>query len=1468
MKDRKTITRKAIDQIVTPLDDSKETYLWDSKLEGFGVRCTTAGKDFVVRYGHDGNQHIEKVGSAFNSLSIERARQLATQRLVRASQVKKSGGKQKTQAGPGSLAEMRKRCREEVSVAAFYARGKELALDYGPLFKAITQLWKGKDSEALGRVTLPPGLDDEKESYFNHPVFVDACMQVIGAALDPENSQDTYLPIGIESFELSEKQLMSGWSYARLRPRPDDDVRVMADVWLFDESGRNVGAIKGVSLLLVDRRVFKRGSKPLDDWLYSLSWKVSNLENRAPESRHIEFKNCLLISDNRDLALSFSSQMKSYGHSFRTIIVEAGGSDSGEDHINITPSQIGELDDRLAALCSDGPDLDGVIHLFASIETRYSLRHESIEQAQKTACSSALTAARLLSGLANARRRQFWLITNRTQRVRPQDQVNVTHAPVWGLGRVIARELSSLRVCLLDVDTSDGSEIARIVLSELSVDEAEEQVAWRNGERYTARLERIIVNPESRLPSEPYCLKISQYGTFENLHFAPLTRRPPAAGEVELRVIATGLNFKDVLHALGMLNKDGAQSGIEFAADMPFGGECLGEVVTVGTNVSGIKVGERVIAAMAFGSFGSFVTVDSRFVAPVPAHVSDEAAATISTAFLTADYALHTLAKIRRGERVLIHAGAGGVGLAAIQVAKAAGARIYTTASPSKWGFLQALGVERVMNSRNLNFAEELSRPPCDGVDVVLNCLSGEFIAKSIQVLRPGGRFVEIGKIGVLSQNEVRKLRPDISYSSFDLMEIAESKPGLISSMLRSILDQIERRTLDPLPFTSFPMRRVADAFRYMSQARHIGKIIVVQERADRAGSQPAALTQLFKDKTCLITGGLGAIGLEIARWIVRQGGKNLVLVTRGEPGETAVRTIKALEDQGARILSLRADVSRREQLERIIQIAGESMPPIKGIFHAAGVLDDGIVTAQNWERFARVFAPKVAGAWNLHTAFKNSQLDYFVCFSSVAALIGSPGQANYAAANSFMDALAAHRSSLGLPGLSINWGPWSGSGMTGNLAERNRNRLRTSGVSLIESEEGLEVLESLLQQGVANAVAFPVNWSQFLMQFPEDNIPALYTNFGSDTASGGGDQESGPRQLLGLLRASNPERRLAVLCDTLREIIGTVLQIKALDTIPLNRTLRELGLDSLAGVEIKVKIEKAIGASLPSSLLLQAPSVVEIANTILEGLSLESPAETQSGSQSQFLSSWFTSNKQIPDHRARLFCFHHLGGGSSIFSQWHHRLPDWLEVFRIQLPGREDRIKEECIRQFDQLTTELSRIIYPLLDGPFFFYGHSMGALMAYDLAVTISEQYNLRPEHLFVGGLWPPQKHASSRQPIRSGAELLADLEIPDIILNDATYMETLIPIIRADDELLRSYRWKDKSPDFPITSFGGQSDPLIDKADISEWRHSTRGPSESHLLPGKHMFLVDSQSRLLEIISGVISRAMTQDHVSKAR
>jgi NADPH:quinone reductase-like Zn-dependent oxidoreductase/acyl carrier protein/NADP-dependent 3-hydroxy acid dehydrogenase YdfG len=672
----------------------------------------------------------------------------------------------------------------------------------------------------------------------------------------------------------------------------------------------------------------------------------------------------------------------------------------------------------------------------------------------------------------------------------------------------------------------------------------------------------------------------------ENLSIGAAERRPPGPGQVELRVRASGLNFRDVLSALGMYPGEIKH----------LGSDCAGEVVAVGDGVSQFAVGDRVVA-MVEGAFASHATTRWEFVAPLPSGVSFEQGAAIPTAYLTADITLNHVAHLAQGDRVLIHSGAGGVGMAAIALARRVGAEIFATAgNPEKREVLKKLGVHHVLDSRSTSFAEEIARVTGGkGVDIVLNSLAGAMLDRSFDCLADGGVFLEIGKRGLWTHERVQQLGRGIRYHIVDCNDNARDTPTIVGEIFTRVLREIESGLLPLLPCTTFPFKHAPDAFRYMAQARHIGRVVF------RHTVDPCRVEQLIKaDATYVVTGGLKGLGLLAAQWLAGEGARHLLLAGRSEPDATARSAIVALQVAGVQVVTVAADVATAAGVDLIMAALGKGVPRLGGVIHGAAVLDDGVLAKQTAARFASVMGPKADGAWRLHCAIElhGHAPDFFVLYSSLSAVFGSAGQANYVAANAFLDALAHRRRERDLPATSVNWGAWSDIGMAarGNAAIR----AGAQGLAPLSPTDGMQALGVVLSDGVTQLSVAPIEWSVLCRQFETRLAPPLLRDLVAEVRSRSAEERVGANAPQRRLDVSHlePGDRKAKLVALVRRELATVLALSGTAaSIAVDQQFSSLGLDSLTAVELRNRLQQALGRSLPATAAFEWPTVADMSS-------------------------------------------------------------------------------------------------------------------------------------------------------------------------------------------------------------------------------------------------------------------------------
>ncbi|NUT90958.1 MAG: type I polyketide synthase, partial [Saccharothrix sp.] len=697
----------------------------------------------------------------------------------------------------------------------------------------------------------------------------------------------------------------------------------------------------------------------------------------------------------------------------------------------------------------------------------------------------------------------------------PGDVVDPAQAAVWGLVRSAQAEHPG-RFVLVDTDGSWEGDLA---------DESE--VAVRAGVLLAPRLTRV--DRALAAPDGPWRLEDVDTGSIDDLALVPVAETPLAPGQVRIAQRAAGLNFRDVLIALDV-----------YPGEALMGGEGAGVVLEVGPGVD-LRPGDRVFGLVP-GAFGPRAVADHRLVARIPDGWSFGQAAAVPVVFLTAWYGLVDLGRVGPGDRVLVHAGTGGVGMAAIQLARHLGAEVFATASPGKWDVLRGLGLDddHIASSRDLSFEQRFPR-----MDVVLNSLADEFTDASLRLLGAGGRFVEMGKTDIRDAAD----HPGISYTAFD---IADAGPARLGEILAGTVAAFADGTFTPLPIDVRGVRDAVDVFRHMSQARHVGKIVL---------ELPADLST----GTVLITGGTGTLGMALARHLVaRHGVRRLVLVSRGGG---------AVPELDADVRVVACDVSDRAQVAELVA----SIPDLTAVVHAAGVLDDAVIDALTPDQVARVFESKVRAAWHLHEL--TADVAAFVLFSSSAGLLGSPGQAGYAAANAFLDGLAVHRRSLGLPAVSLAWGYWAeSSGMTGHLADQDRQRLARSGVVPLATEHALDLFDAAL--ATDRAVVAPVALNPARTPFGPSALRGLTGRKAKRTTLGGVDR----------LRSLPEAERRAALLDLVTATTATVLGHTSPDAVDARRPFKDLGFDSLTAVELRNRLATATGLRLPATLTFDHP--------------------------------------------------------------------------------------------------------------------------------------------------------------------------------------------------------------------------------------------------------------------------------------
>ncbi|MFJ2444505.1 type I polyketide synthase [Streptomyces sp. NPDC087658] len=768
-----------------------------------------------------------------------------------------------------------------------------------------------------------------------------------------------------------------------------------------------------------------------------------------------------------------------------------------------------------------------------------------------------------------------------TEFQRPDDgtEQRLAHAAAAGLVRAAQAEHPG-RFVLLDLADGELPCLAQVLAY------AEPDLAVRSGRFHGRRLVRATGAAPLEVPDGPWRLDAPRRGSIGDLALVhhPSAERKLAPGEVRIAVRAAGVNFRDTLIALDMYPGQ-AEPGIEGA----------GTVLETGQDVTRFAPGDRVMGLLD-SAFSPTAVTDHRLLAPVPDGWTFARAAAAPVAYLTAWYGLRDLGGVRPGQRVLVHAGAGGVGSAAVRLARRLGAEVFATASTAKQPALRAAGLDdaHIANSRDTGFRDRfLAYTEGRGMDVVLNSLAGEFTDASLELLPHGGHFIEIGKTDPREPDRIATDHPGVHYRAFDL---GDAGPDRVRDMLGELAGPFTDGTLAPPPVTTWDIRHAPEAFRAVAQARLVGKAVLTLAPPPGPGG------------TVLVTGGTGTLGALVARHLAtRHGVRSLVLTSRsGEEAPGAAELLADLAAAGAETHLAACDLGDRTAVGALLDRLAADGHRLTGVVHCAGTVDDGVLTSLTPDRLGPVLHAKAHGAHHLHTLTRDHDLSHFVLFSSASATFGAAGQANYCAANAYLDALAEHRAADGLPAVSIAWGLWAEtSGMTAALGDRDRERLRRTGTAALPTARALALFDTALTTGAPTVTAAPLDLPALRARHRDQPVPVLLRElFGAPPrrAAAAVRPDSPPGADFAARLAALPEEErhaqvLALVLDRTAQVLGHA-DAAAIDP---DQAFKDQGFDSLTAVELRNQLRAATGLAAPVTLIFDHPSPVALADHLLQ---------------------------------------------------------------------------------------------------------------------------------------------------------------------------------------------------------------------------------------------------------------------------
>lgn len=1365
------------------------------------------------------------------------------------------------------------RLTEVLDDTIVYPLFEDVGLEYGSAFRGITKVLRG-EGETLCEIEAPAEISSDLDEYHFHPALLDACLHSLFCTLsidgvDADMRGDVYLPVSISRFRYLKKPEGVLSVHCSLTSR-DPDESFVGDVFIHDRSGELVASAEGLKCQNLNRSDARIPEK-LGRLCYSYRWEESALgawDGDKKSDAGAAPSTFVLYADRFGVAVRVAEVLRRRDR--RVVWVTPGTvfRQTGPDGFEIDLTEPDHHKKVFADLGEDGEAL-GVIYL----STLDVLRaNDGAASTHVHAYGGPLHLVQALLSEEATQNARVWFVTSGVEEVIEDDvEIRPFQAPVWGLARVAGNEHPNLRCTAIDLAAQFApSEIDALAHEVLQQDD-EDEIALRGTRRYVHRFSPLGSQDEVPLidvsGSVRFALEMERRGSFEDLHFRQTRAQSLGDTDVEIAVEAVGLNFKDVMKASGLLPQSVMEGNFWRRA---LGMECSGTISRVGKNATEFSVGDRVVG-FAHHAFRSHATTDARLVARLPDGMGFEEAATIPLAFVTAYYALHHQGHILPHHKVLIHAASGGVGQAALMLAKRVGATVYGTAgSDSKREFVRSCGADLVADSRSLDFANDIAQATGGrGVDLILNSLAGEAIDRNLDILAEFGRLLELGKVDIDRNHKLgmRVLDRNASLHGVDLDRLLARRPEEAGCLLREVMDLFEAGALRPLPFEAFPSHRVSDAFRHMASASHIGKVVVTLDRSELE-IRLAAVPEFNPAATYVVTGGFGGFGLELLKWLVEHGARHIAVLSRsGKNSPSASECVRALESAGATIVEKNLDIGDDEAVGRCISQIMDEMPQIRGVFHAAAVLADDLVRNQTFEQYRAVAASKLEGAWALHRHTLELSLDHFVLFSSVTSVLGNHGSANYVAANCFVDALAHYRKKLELPALTVNWGLIADVGMAQKEPEIRRH-LESNGLVALHTRLGLSLLGVELQKGSTQTTLASVAWGRWLKFHQKLDSPRFRDV--SDAAVVGEPRETGKldRQFVQRLMDAEEEHREEVVEGAILKRVAAVFGAPP-ERIDVGRQFTSLGLDSLMALELRSRLEE-LGVAIPVSTLLEGGTVQSLIAPVMKKHLVESENVKASDSIPDVdraraprietpRAKWIVTPAPHPTPRARLICFPYAGGAPTAFHDWSEELPPDIEVSSINLPGRARRINEPARGSIYEMAREIVPELLPLLDRPFAFFGHCMGSIIMFEVAQLLQGEHGLSPLRLFVGGSMAPHLYQSSlvyNQPDPKFMDVLRLLDFTNTsaMLQDEEMRGLLLPTLRADFEAVVNYsRDFAKRPRLgcPITGFAAKKDLFAAPSSMVFWKDYSDQECELSMLDVHHYFVETHRTYLTKKI-----------------
>ena len=1104
---------------------------------------------------------------------------------------------------------------------AYDVDGNDEFINYGDAFQAIKDLWMTK-SKTTARVIMTDGAEATFDKHYFHPTMLDACLQITDPRMTlskiekgRQPGDPAHLPVGVRRvryYAPFPKEIYVHAKHIKGKTTRDSEGGFVVT----DKAGKVLMTMDGLMMRILPTKENQEAGT--DVVAHYVTEKITRLRDDITVDAAFADGHYILLADPSSKTNALVKNMSQQGAKVSVLNRENLGSNVEEG-----------ITDAFGDALEKGR-ISGVIYAFAAHQDDLVADCDTQEIfGIVEAHTKALVSLGSFMDYHRSNEIAIPRIYVLTKHAYPDAQTSnqalqaLSQAPLVAIARGLATETPEYSVRVIDCDEAALSKPDRLAASILS-STPETELLLRGTDGFAPRLSAV-----EKDDFDPKILRVSQKddtinfhatmrspGVIDDLELQEIPMESMSADQVRVRISAVGLNFRDIMAVTALLPEEAEPDPAWQNLGLEFGGE----VIEVGSNITGYKAGDRVMG-LGRRCLQRYMSIDPKTLTLLPDHISLEEAATIPSAFATAHYTLNRVGRLAKGERVLIHVATGGVGTAAVQLAHAVGAEIFATAgSPQKRAILKEQGVHHIMDSRSLQFADDVERlTKGQGVDVLLNSLPGDYITKGLEIMAPYGRYLEIGKRDVYEDKSIgmKALRRNVSVSVLDLAAMGNERPDLLADMFGELVERFESRELTPLPVTSFPVSKITDAFRYMSQAKHVGKVVVSLEDDEfLVRRDPNRAFELSQDGSYLITGGTKGFSLSIADWMSRNGAGRLILASRtAKLAPREEKTAEKMRARGTIVDCCALDVTSSKDVHEFVanELTGDR--PLRGVIHGAAVIKDGFANQLTDDMICDVLRPKVSGGWNLHQAFEKAGIDpdFMIGFSSVAQVIGSGGQANYVAANAFLDALGHYRRNLGLSGSAIDWGVIAQSG----FVARNKSLssyLDSVGLQGLKTKETYDAMETMLTKDTANFVYSKADWAQVARaNASHGNSPRFE---GLLRSSEGGNQEVRARLL-----SLEGDDLMAAISDFIQDEVCNVLKVEK-SVIQTSRPMSDLGLDSLSSFELKMRLETMLDFTLPISKFLQGPSIDELTEILREEIDvlriqLEADAERLASGES-----------------------------------------------------------------------------------------------------------------------------------------------------------------------------------------------------------------------------------------------------------